>query len=81
MESARSCLWCVRKMTVNVGDRILERRKALGLTQQDLADLAGCSVRLVRELEAGKATARYDKVKDVLTALGLELRIEPRGSL
>ncbi len=59
-------------------DQIRERRKALRLTQQDLADLAGCSVRFVREVESGKLTVRLDKVAAVLAALGLDLRAERR---
>ncbi len=61
-----------------LGEQVRDRRKALGLTQQDLADLAGCSVRFVGELEAGKDTVRLDIVGACLEALGLELRAEPR---
>ncbi len=50
------------------------RRRELGLTQQDLAELSGTSVRFVRDLEHGKPTVRLDKLGDVLAALGLELR-------
>lgn len=57
---------------------IRERRKSLGLTQDDLADLARCSPRFVRDLEAGKPGVRLDKVLDVLDALGLELHLTPR---
>ncbi len=53
--------------------QVRERRRSLGLTQTDLADLAGCSSRFVRSLEAGKGTVRVDKVLDVLDVLGLEL--------
>jgi len=56
-----------------LGPQLRQRRKALGLTQDELADLAGCSPRFVRALEAGKATVRLDKVVDILDALGLEL--------
>ena len=53
--------------------QVRERRRSLGLTQTDLADLAGCSSRFVRSLEAGKGTVRVDKLLDVLVVLGLEL--------
>jgi y4mF family transcriptional regulator len=53
--------------------QVRERRRSLGLTQTDLADLAGCSSRFVRSLEAGKGTVRVDKLLDVLDVLGLEL--------
>ena len=57
----------------DVGTQVRARRKELGLTQDDLADLAACSPRFVRALEAGKTTVRMDKLLDVLEALGLEL--------
>jgi y4mF family transcriptional regulator len=56
------------------------RRVALGLGQQELADLSGTSVRFVRSLEHGKATVRMDKVLAVLEALGLVLRADVRGT-
>lgn len=52
------------------------RRRALHLTQQDLADLAGVSPRFLHELENGKLTARLDKVVSVVDALGLSLNLE-----
>ena len=58
--------------------QVRARRKSLRLTQQDLADLARCSARFVRALEAGKQTVRLDKLLDVLDALGLELTAQVR---
>lgn len=58
-----------------------ERREALGLTQTELAELAGCSTRFVHTLEAGKATLRLDKTLDVLDVLGLSLQVVgPKGA-
>lgn len=57
---------------------LLRRRKELGLSQRDLADLAGCSPRFLRSLEQGKATVRLDKVLAVLDALGLECDVRLR---
>jgi y4mF family transcriptional regulator len=51
------------------------RRKALHLTQTELAELAGTSMRFVHTLENAKATVRLDKVLDVLTVLGLGLHV------
>jgi HTH-type transcriptional regulator/antitoxin HipB len=62
----------------HVATTIRQRRRGLGLTQDELADLAACSPRFVRELETGKQTVRLDKLVDVLTALGLELAIQRR---
>jgi y4mF family transcriptional regulator len=58
-----------------VSEAIQSRRKALGLTQLELADLAEVSERLVRDLETGRATIKTDKLLSILEALGLEIRI------
>lgn len=60
------------------GDQISGRRRALGLRQIDLAELAGVSERFVREVEAGKPTVRLDVLTKVLTALGLEIELRLR---
>lgn len=52
---------------------VVQRRKALKLTQQQLADKVGVGLRFVRELEAGKPTLRMDKVNEVLRFFGSEL--------
>jgi HTH-type transcriptional regulator / antitoxin HipB len=51
------------------------RRKHLGLTQAELADIASVSARFVYDLERGKPTIALDKVFAVLDALGLTLTI------
>jgi y4mF family transcriptional regulator len=55
------------------------RRAELGLTQTELADLAGASRRFVHALEAGKPTLQLDKVLAVLKVVGLDLVLEPGG--
>jgi y4mF family transcriptional regulator len=62
----------------DVGRKVRDRRKSLGLTQDDLADLARCPPRFVPGLEAGKPSVRLDKLRDVLDVLGLELDVTPR---
>jgi len=51
------------------------RRLRLGLRQDELADLAGCSTRFVHTVENGKESLRLDKLLDVLAVLGLELAV------
>lgn len=57
------------------------RRRALGLRQADLADLAGCSERFVQALEGGKAALRLDKLMDVLRVLGFDLALVPGSGI
>ncbi len=59
---------------------VSRRRKSLGLTQEELGDLAGCSARFVRALEAGKDTVQLDKLLAVLEVLGLELDVTTRDA-
>ncbi|GAO31899.1 helix-turn-helix transcriptional regulator [Geofilum rubicundum] len=49
---------------------VKQRRKQLGLTQQDLAERAGVGLRFIRDLEQGKETLRMDKVNEVLALFG-----------
>ena len=46
------------------------RRKAMRMTQHDLADRAGVGLRFVRDLEQGKQSLRLDKVNQVLALFG-----------
>lgn len=50
------------------------RRRDLGLSQVDAAELAGVSERFVRLVESGKDSVRLDKLSALLDALGLDLR-------
>jgi len=61
-----------------VGAVVRARRRDLGLTQEAIAELAGCSGRFVRAVEAGKGTVRLDRLTAVLEALGLTLRVGHR---
>ena len=60
---------------------VRSRRKALGLTQTSLAELAGTSMRFVHTLENAKGTVRLDKVLDVLAVLGLDLQVGPADAM
>ncbi len=60
--------------------RIRDRRRSLDLTQDQLADLAGCSQRFVRAVESGKPGVRLEKVLDLVRVLGLAIELVPRKS-
>ena len=52
-----------------------QKRKENNLTQEELAAKAGIGLRLVREIEQGKATMRMDKVNQILSLFGAELSV------
>lgn len=61
-----------------LGIRIKERRKQVGLTQQQLADEAGVGLVFVSQIENGKETAQIGRVFRLLDALGLDLTATER---
>lgn len=58
-----------------LGDILRAARKQLGLTQPQLALVAGVGVRFIVELEAGKPTVRLENVLRVVDALGGVLQV------
>ena len=54
-----------------MGQRILARRKALGLTQDDLAEMIGVTPPMISNLEQGKKAIRPDNLAKVCKALGV----------
>lgn len=60
----------------HLGHIVRQARKALSLTQPQLALAAGVGVRFIVDLEAGKPTVRLENVLRVLQALGMTLAAE-----
>lgn len=56
-----------------LGAALRDRRKRLGYTQEELADVLGFSPRLVGEIERGRGTVGIDKVLAFATALGIDV--------
>ena len=55
-----------------IAEFIKQKRKEVGLTQEEFAIRSGLGLRFVRELEQGKATVRMDKVNQALAMFGME---------
>ena len=58
---------------MNLASFIKQKRKAVRLTQPELAEKAGVGLRFIRELEQGKESLRMDKVNQVLQLFGFEV--------
>jgi len=61
-----------------IGKTIKERRKALKITQPDLADLAKISVNTLYKIERGEANPTIDILERILEVLGLEMKLEAK---
>ncbi len=55
---------------------IKERRTLLGLTQQDLSDYTGLSVRIIKSIETGKGNPSVGTLNKIADILGLELMLK-----
>ncbi|NOX35788.1 MAG: helix-turn-helix transcriptional regulator [Deltaproteobacteria bacterium] len=60
-----------------MGRAIKDVRKRKKMTQGDLADITGSSVKFISDVERGKPTVQMDKVFDLARALGLLLYVTP----
>jgi y4mF family transcriptional regulator len=56
-----------------VAEFVKERRKEVGLTQEEFAIRAGVALTVVRKIEQGKTNLNMDKVNLVLNMFGHEL--------
>jgi HTH-type transcriptional regulator / antitoxin HipB len=59
----------------NIGCYIRRVRKALNVTQKDLALTAGTGLRFIIDLENGKPTCQIGKTLQVLQVLGIQLNL------
>ena len=57
------------------GAAVARARKALGLTQRDLALAIGTGERFIVDLESGKTTAQLGKALAAARAVGLRLEL------
>ncbi len=62
-----------------VGAVLRLRRKELGYSQSDVARFAGCSQRLISEIERGKPTVAAETVIRIANGLGIDFVLELRG--
>ena len=60
-------------MFLNLRSFLKKKRKAMSLTQEELAKKAGVGLCFVRSMEQGKKTLRLDKVNQVLSLFGYEM--------
>ena len=59
-------------------DIIKDRRALLNITQQDLADISGVSLRTIKAIEKGNGNPSIDTLRKITDALGLELIMKVR---
>lgn len=58
------------------GDIVKKRRKALFITQRELAALAGIGINTLTKIERGAANPSLKVIMSILDTLGLEMNIK-----
>jgi len=68
-------------MTIKeLGIAIKQRRKALKITQPDLAQLAQVATNTLYKIERGQANPTLDITEKIANVLGMELKLEVKKS-
>jgi transcriptional regulator with XRE-family HTH domain len=62
----------------NLGKEIASKRKLLNISQADLADMSGVSLRTLSAIENGDANPSIDVLSKVLEPLGLVITLQER---
>ena len=62
----------------SLAETVKTLRKKHGLSQSELADIAGVSLPSVSRLERGKETIRLDVLAKILDCLGYQIELKPK---
>jgi transcriptional regulator with XRE-family HTH domain len=68
----------VDKPAVEIGRLLRSRRRALGVSQRDLAELSGIAVHTLSNIESGDGNPSLNVIGRILDTLGLEMVLRPR---
>jgi HTH-type transcriptional regulator/antitoxin HipB len=69
----------IARSSGQVGRLVQRFRLEQGLTQTQLAQLAGQRQEMISKIETGQGGVKLSTLFDVLAALGLEMTLEPRS--
>ena len=64
---------------MNLREVVKERRGVLGISQLDLAEMAGVSLATVKDIERGVGNPSMKTVTRILEVLGLEMQFRIRS--
>ncbi|MGE5403013.1 MAG: helix-turn-helix domain-containing protein [Ignavibacteriales bacterium] len=59
-----------------LGNYIKTRRSFLGISQSDLAEIAGISLRSLKDIETGKGNPTLEQLTKITGPLGLVIKVE-----
>lgn len=65
-------------MAIDCAKTLKEVRKTVGVTQEELADVAGVSISSVKLIEQGRMNPTMQMMDVLLDCLGMEIVVRPR---
>lgn len=66
---------------MNLREVVKDRRSVLGISQLDLAEMAGISLATVKDIERGAGNPSMKTVAKILEVLGLEMEFRIRKTI
>lgn len=63
---------------MNIQDVMKSQRKALRISQQDLADMSEVAVSTIKQIESGRGNPSLSTVEKIMDILGMEIKYEVR---
>lgn len=64
---------------MEIASAIKQRRQLLKISQDDLAQISGISLRSLKALERGKANPTWNQLSKILTTLGWEMALQEKA--
>ena len=66
---------------MKIQEVMILQRKALGITQQDLADMSEIAISTIKKIESGKGNPSLSTVEKIMDILGMEVKYEIRQTV
>lgn len=66
---------------MNLAGTMKVRRKTLGISQQDLAEMFGISLATIKDIERGQGNPSLNTVNKILDILGMEISFNVRKTV
>lgn len=68
-------------LLVEMGNRLAQQRKQMNLTQENLADLSGVSVKTIISAEKGQKALRPENIVSICQSLNMDISFFMTGNL
>ncbi len=75
------CVHGMIRHLMNINEIIKRRRLLLRITQQDLAELSGASLRTIKDIESGAANPSLHILSKIADILGMEVSLQVKDKI